>query len=67
MKVCNQYHCESKGKLLLLMEFPKNTETKDGRGNTCNKCIRNTYKRRKVSAGTLRERLESQGIKLVQL
>jgi len=57
MKVCNQYHCESKGKLLELTKFPKNTETKDGRGNTCNKCIRKTYSRRKVAAGTLKQRV----------
>jgi len=64
MKPCQNYHCETKGKLLMLFVFPKNNEHLDGRGNTCNSCIRKTYVRKKVQRGTLRQRVaESQNVR----
>lgn len=64
MKRCQNYHCESKGKKLPDSDFAENKQNRDGLANTCKDCINKAYKNRNRQRGTLRMRMEKQGIKL---
>ena len=64
MKVCQNYHCESKGRKLPAAAFRRQATNKDGRENTCARCRDKASTNLNTPRGTLRTRLEKQGIKL---
>ena len=64
MKPCNNYHCESKGKKLPDSAFAENKQNKDNLANTCKDCINKAYSGRNMRTGTLRMRMEKQGVKM---
>lgn len=57
MRACRNYHCETKGRLLADSMFYAN-------GRVCRICKDQQVAGRNVKSGTLRMRMEKQGIKL---
>ena len=64
MKRCQNYHCESKGKKLPDEAFAVSKGNRDNLTHNCKDCINKAYTGVNMRSGTLRMRMEKQGIKL---